>query len=79
MIDKKLRDTLLKRWITRCKITHSLAFFQWRAKYEPKANRAELIEVFKDKKAKVIESIEEVSKKQKQLKARKSSKKSNKE
>ena len=53
-IDKKLRDALLKRWITRCKITHSLAFFQWRAKYEPRANQEELIEVFEDKVAKTV-------------------------
>ena len=26
-VNKKLRDILLKRWITRAKITHSLAFF----------------------------------------------------
>ena len=54
LIDKKLRDTLLKRWITRCKITHSLAFFQWRAKYEPRANIDELEEVFEDKIQKTI-------------------------
>ena len=57
MITKKqkmLRNSLLKRWITRCKITHSLAFFQWRAEYEPRANRAELEEVFEDKIAKTI-------------------------
>ena len=57
-IDKRLRDNLLKRWITRCKITHSLAFFQWRAEYEPRVNKGDLVEVFEDKINMVIINLE---------------------
>ena len=64
-INKTLRDSLLKRYITRCKITHSLAFFQWRAKHVPRANRDELVEVFEEKIQKTIQFIEEATKKRK--------------
>ena len=58
---------MLKRWITKCKITHSLAFFQWRAKYEPRANLEELTEIFEDKIAKTIANIKESTKQRKLL------------
>ena len=64
-INKTLRDSLLKRYITRCKITHSLAFFQWRAKHVPRADRDELVEVFEEKVQKTIQFIEEATKKRK--------------
>ena len=30
-IDMSVRDAFLTRYLSRCKLTHSLAFFQWRA------------------------------------------------
>lgn len=29
-MDMRLRDWILAKWVFRCKLLHSLAFFQWR-------------------------------------------------
>ena len=57
-IDKKLRDILLKRWILRCKITHSLAFFQWRVANEPNCHVDMCIQLFEDRIVRTLKHLE---------------------
>ena len=48
-LQANLPITLFKAIIYRCKILHSLAFFQWRYKNEPKAQKEDLKEIFEGK------------------------------
>ena len=50
-IDNRLRDYLLKKYLIRCKLYHSLAFFQWRythAEAETEELREERGEILKE-------------------------------
>ena len=44
-----LRDELLSRYLTQCRLRHSIAFFQWRDQFIPTASKDELLEVFDSK------------------------------
>jgi len=48
-IDHSLVQTLLKSWIYRCKVIHSLAFFQWRYEFVDTAKKNEIVLIFEDK------------------------------
>ena len=50
-IDNNLRDYLLKKYLIRCKLYHSLAFFRWRyanGEYENEEERQKNREVLKE-------------------------------
>ena len=36
--DKRIRDAFLKKYLTQCKLKHSIAFFQWRNMFVPTSN-----------------------------------------
>lgn len=48
-VDKELRKMFLKKYLSACKMKHSIAFFQWRNMYAPGCNQDELLEVFESK------------------------------
>lgn len=58
-ISQKLRNYFLKRYLARCKLVNSLAFFQWRAKREERnPDVAMLRQVFSDKVDFMIRTLE---------------------